>query len=304
MWIRGALKELRDVDEDHIETEKQQRRLWCVEFRTLPVISHLNFILPTQAKEAQTAQSESASVASRTANTVKPQTSVQKNQARTIDLEVEVKDSRGFRASFKHVILFSDCRWLMIEIALLFFSLKYRSNRIVALRKLLLGSVSTSYMKVKASTHVTHSRELGFLASRHWKLIAAAILWRCDVETSLSIGHLYADCAEEINNWTGQIRQVRGKVKSVTEIKEVFPQCVGLRRKLVARQRRLSLKPTKQRRDSGTLLCRDNWGLEGSKFIIGVTVLTTREAFIQNSERVYEVIRTNHTVSREQLQAL
>ena len=47
------MKELCDEPEDHIETESAERRLWCVEFQTLPVICRLNFILPTDAKEAQ-----------------------------------------------------------------------------------------------------------------------------------------------------------------------------------------------------------------------------------------------------------
>jgi len=75
-------------------------------------------------------------------------------------------------------------------------------------------------MKVKALTHVKPSRELRFRGSRH---CANSFLRRCDVETFLSIGHLYADCAEEGNDWTGHIRQEREKLKSITEINS--PMC-------------------------------------------------------------------------------
>jgi len=67
-------------------------------------------------------------------------------------------------------------------------------------------SVSPNYMKVKASTHYKTQMQTQISGLSTLCKLTAAVLQRCNVETFLSIGHLYTDCAEERNDWTGQIR--------------------------------------------------------------------------------------------------
>jgi len=82
-------------------------------FSVKPILNSASSEVDQLRTETQTTQSESAFVACRTANVMtfnfQLQTSVQKNQAQTIDLEFKEYRSEGMQRAFKHRPSMSFC---------------------------------------------------------------------------------------------------------------------------------------------------------------------------------------------------
>ncbi|KAH9486203.1 Dynactin, 150 kDa isoform [Psilocybe cubensis] len=225
-----ALKELSDeLEENHTETEKQlhedleakesqirelQRKIDSLEetcqdyegtiqqFRDL--VMQLQTDLDQLRTQTQTAQSESASAASQAANimslNLKLQSSAQKNQARTIDLEVKSIEAKECRELLNIVQpylpqLYVESDSDATSCYLFFRRMGYKAdliNNVVAhihnLPEALNGDVTDTIVGVCEMRGRISG--LSTLCKRF-----AAVLRRCDVETFLNIGRLYPEIA-------------------------------------------------------------------------------------------------------------
>ncbi|KIM47423.1 hypothetical protein M413DRAFT_439091 [Hebeloma cylindrosporum] len=252
-----ALKELSDeLEENHMETEKQlnedleakeaQVREYlrkvevleetCVDYEgTIQQFRELVLQLQTELDqlrtETQTAQSESASAASRAANVMslnlKLQTSVQKNQARTIDLEVksiEAKECKELLSIVQPYLpdLYVESDSGATNFYLFFQRMAYKAdliNNVVAQIHNLPDALNGDVTEVLVGVCEMRTRISGL--STLCKRIAA-ILRRCDVVTFLSIGHLYADCAPREKRLDMHIYLLRrGEFRDVECVKDI-----------------------------------------------------------------------------------
>ncbi|KDR85814.1 hypothetical protein GALMADRAFT_234908 [Galerina marginata CBS 339.88] len=225
-----ALKELSDeLEENHMETEKtlhedleakdtqlreHVRKIEALEetcldyentigqFREL--VMQLQGDLDHLRTETQTAQSESASAASQAANVMslnlKLQSSAQKNQARTIDLEVkslEAKECRELLGIVQPYLpqLYVESDSDATSCYLFFRRMAYKAdliNNVVAQIHNLPEALNADVSEVLVGVCEMRSRISGLstLCKRF-----VAVLRRCDVETFLNIGRLYPEIA-------------------------------------------------------------------------------------------------------------
>ncbi|KAF8971830.1 dynactin [Flammula alnicola] len=225
-----ALKELSDeLEENHMETEKQLhedlegkdtqlrehlRKIGdleetCLDYENTiqqfrELVIQLQIELDQLRTQTQTAQSESASAASQAANVMslnlKLQSSAQKNQARTIDLEVksiEAKECRELLGIVQPYLpqLYVESDSDATSCYLFFRRMAHKSdliNNVVAQIHNLPEALNGDVSEVLVGVCEMRSRISGLstLCKRF-----AAVLRRCDVETFLNIGRLYPEIA-------------------------------------------------------------------------------------------------------------
>ncbi|KAF9567724.1 dynactin [Agrocybe pediades] len=225
-----ALKELSDeLEENHVETEKHLneeieakeaqirenlRKIGALEescldyentiqqFREL--VMQLQTDLDQLRMQTQTAQTESATAVSQAANimslNLKLQSSAQKNQARTIDLEVKSLEARECRELLAIVQpylpqLYVESDSDATSCYLFFQRMAYKAdliNNVVAQIHNLPEALNADVSEVLVGVCEMRSRISGMstLCKRF-----AAVLRRCDVETFLNIGRLYPEIA-------------------------------------------------------------------------------------------------------------
>ncbi|KAJ3503186.1 hypothetical protein NLJ89_g8547 [Agrocybe chaxingu] len=225
-----ALKELSDeLEENHVETEKQLhedleakesqirenlRKIdaldeTCADYEnTIQQFRELVLQLQTELEQlrtqTQTAQSESATAASQAANVMslnmRLQSSAQKHQARTIDLEVkslEAKEARELLSIIQPYLpqLYVESDSDATSCYLFFRRLGYKLdliNNVVAHIHNLPEALNGDVSEVLVGVCEMRSRISGLstLCKRF-----AAVLRRCDVETFLNMGRLYPEIA-------------------------------------------------------------------------------------------------------------
>ncbi|KAF9478081.1 dynactin [Pholiota conissans] len=225
-----VLKQLsEELEENHVETEKQlnedleakqsvirehARKIESLEetcqdyegtitqFRDL--VMQLQTDLDQLRTQTQTAQSESASAASQAANVMslnlKLQSSAQKNQARTIDLEVksiEAKECRELLGIIQPYLpqLYVETDWDATSCYLFFRRMAYKAdliNNVVAQIHNLPEALNGDVSEVLVGVCEMRGRISGLatLCKRF-----AAVLRHCDVEAFLNIGRLYPEIA-------------------------------------------------------------------------------------------------------------